>query len=542
MRLSKKVRLYTTFMAGIISVLILSYFIIMLPGLYTDYHNKNNLQSIKTLQQHYRKKQDVVYEDSIGVSYIAFVIPDIGYDIRVTYNFGYMDFSINERGLQEQINKVREFIFSEEDLDEEAFEQLSEEINFDSLKEELNQFNEGLENIIEITDSAFFRPYLSEESDYAIHAGSVDDSFIIESRTISAQGDFTYYAGLVIVEDSIYVTFAVANTPELSELQPIVFQSLPMIILVIIGLILIIGYVFSKNLAIPIEKISKQARLIQMGKESHIEITGDDEFATLGNALNQLYDSLKTLLDKQQSQNLLLKEQQERQQLFIAGSSHQLKTPIAAASLLVDGMISEIGKYQDTQKYLPQVKAELLGMRNIINDMLLVTQNSQSKLEKEEIQLHELIDTIISQHKVGIFEKEIIVNIIPFSAIACTDGRLLFQILDNIISNAIKYSNKNGEIIIKFDRGSIYITNLGVEIEKELLPHIFEPFVRSMNTAEKGHGLGLYLASYYAELLEYQITIRNKKFQTRSRVTQYENIGGENKNNCVGVEVCIKIC
>lgn len=539
MRLSKKIGLYTTFMAGIISVLILSYFMIMLPGLYMDYHNKNNLQSIKTLQQHYKKNQDVVYKDAVGMSYMTFVIPETGYDIRVSYNFGYMDFSIKEGGLQEQINKVREFIRSDENFDEEALEQLSEEINFDSLKEELNQFSEGLENIVEITDWTYFRPYLLEESAYDIYAGSVEHSFIIESRIVSAQGNYTNYLGLLIVENSIYVTFAAAPTPELSELQPIIFQSLPMIILVIICLILMIGYVFSKNLAMPIEKIAKKARLMQMGQESHIEITGDNEFVTLGNALNQLYDSLKTSLDKLQSQNSLLKEQQERQQLFVAGSSHQLKTPIAAASLLIDGMISEIGKYQNTQKYLPQVKAELLVMRNIINDMLQVTQNSKSKLEKEEIQLHELIDTIMGQHKVEISEKEITVNIIPFFSIICVDGRLLFQILDNIISNAIKYSNKNGEIIVKFDKDCIYITNLGVEIEEELLLHIFEPFVRSMNTTEKGHGLGLYLAAYYAELLEYQITIRNIIVQPDTGGSK--NVDAKSRNNCVGVEVCIKI-
>lgn len=51
-------------------------------------------------------------------------------------------------------------------------------------------------------------------------------------------------------------------------------------------------------------------------------------------------------------------------------SSHQLKTPVAAAMLLIDGMIDEMGKYADVKTYLPQVKGKLIEMRDIVNNVL----------------------------------------------------------------------------------------------------------------------------------------------------------------------------
>ena len=51
-------------------------------------------------------------------------------------------------------------------------------------------------------------------------------------------------------------------------------------------------------------------------------------------------------------------------------SSRQLKTPVAAAMLLIDGMIDEMGKYADVKTYLPQVKGKLIEMRDIVNNVL----------------------------------------------------------------------------------------------------------------------------------------------------------------------------
>ena len=82
-------------------------------------------------------------------------------------------------------------------------------------------------------------------------------------------------------------------------------------------------------------------------------------------------------------------------------------------------------------------------------------------------------------------------------------------ILDNLLSNAISYTPAGGKIEIRTSPGQIQIQNYGTRIPDGLLPHIFEPFV-SGNHDLKGHGLGLYIASYYAALSQITLTVTNE--------------------------------
>ena len=71
----------------------------------------------------------------------------------------------------------------------------------------------------------------------------------------------------------------------------------------------------------------------------------------------------------------------------------------------------------------------------------------------------------------------------------------LKHIIDNLLSNATKYSPQGAKIIVRTLPNQLQIFNSGVWIEEELLPHIFEPFVTG-NKNIKNHGLGLYIVSY----------------------------------------------
>ena len=77
-------------------------------------------------------------------------------------------------------------------------------------------------------------------------------------------------------------------------------------------------------------------------------------------------------------------------------SSHQLKTPVAAAMLLIDGMIDEVGKYADVKTYLPQVKGKLMEMWDIVNDVLYLNHCTED-LEEEPVELPALTGKIIEK-------------------------------------------------------------------------------------------------------------------------------------------------
>jgi signal transduction histidine kinase len=86
-----------------------------------------------------------------------------------------------------------------------------------------------------------------------------------------------------------------------------------------------------------------------------------------------------------------------------------------------------------------------------------------------------------------------------------TDRELLRKILDNLLSNAIFFTPESGSIQIIFEEHKLYIINYGVTIAEDLLPHVFDPFVTSVNARKlnsasqvnkEAHGLGLYVVGY----------------------------------------------
>jgi len=164
-----------------------------------------------------------------------------------------------------------------------------------------------------------------------------------------------------------------AMTPKIGEIRPIIFKSLPMIIATAILLILISTFVFSRKIVNPIEKLVNHAVFMKDNTSREVElmkIEGQDEIAVLGETLNDLYLKLNENFKELEKKNDYLSEQNKRQEVFLRASSHQLKTPVAAALLLVEGMINEIGKYKDTKDHLPKVKLQLQSMRKIIDDIL----------------------------------------------------------------------------------------------------------------------------------------------------------------------------
>lgn len=93
------------------------------------------------------------------------------------------------------------------------------------------------------------------------------------------------------------------------------------------------------------------------------------------------------------------------------------------------------------------------------------------------------------------------------SCYATTDSNLFLKIIDNLISNSIVHSKEGATITILTQPGQIEIHNSNAHIPEDLLPDIFEAFVSENG---KGHGLGLYIVAYYANILGITVNIYNE--------------------------------
>ncbi len=505
MNLSKKTFTYSAILSGIIITLIIVYFVLMLPSLYVDYIKKSNFKSMQKIQESYIKDKDYnnVYSPNPSGT-MSINIPKDGNYIYASNGFGTAKLTIKDDELVKLIDKVR---YYSNNIDE-AKELESYDFKFfDVIKESFNKkvFNEEFPIEVEFTKSN--NNNIFKDGSYKMNVVS-EDTIIYEFNSFDGINYYTTYSAISLNSGDIVLSILSVMTPKIEEVRAIVFQSLPMIISVSLLIILVSTYYFSRKIIIPIKKLANHAEFIKNNNIENvypIDIKGEDEIAILGNTLNELYSKLNESFKSLEEKNKLLIDENKRQDVFLRASSHQLKTPVAAALLLVESMIDEVGKYKNTKEHLPKVKVQLQSIRKIIDEILNL---NNKEMNKKMINIKELVDEILSQNEIQIKSKFISIEKDIKNITLETDYHLIYKIIDNLITNAINYTNEKNAIEIILNENNIKIINYGAHIDEELLPNIFDAFVSS-NSESRGSGLGLYIAYYYSNLLGYKIEINN---------------------------------
>lgn len=506
MKLAKKTFLYSILLSVIIVCMVVGYFIFLFPSLYVNHIRQNNLDSAVALQEQYVKERSysgIKVKNPTGT--ITVDIPLAGNEITIVNKFIKGTVTFTDKDFIEILDKFRTYAKNPDQMKEG-----DNWIDTSLLLEKVKAYRDNLTNLpFTVTWESTDSEKMVWDSDVKIHRIS-DDFYISEANVSQGESNYTNYLAMTVTNDSIVVSFLSVVTPEMKDVMPVVLQSLPMIVAVVFLLVLLLSQLFSKWIITPIIKLSRHAESVKRVNNLEImplALTGNDEITSLGRNLNALYEKLREHYKELEDRNTFLSKENERQEVFMRAFSHQLKTPIAAALLLVQGMYEEIGKYKDTKLFLPKVKEQLNSMQKIVEDILYLNHCSfNSKMET--VLLDDLVSASVSNLEVPINERTLQVTMEGFAGVVKTDAEMLKMILDNLLSNAVTNTPQNGQIkIIKTDK-KIQIINYGVTIKEEILPHIFEPFV-SGNNKQKGHGLGLYIVKYYAQYLDCEVTVDN---------------------------------
>lgn len=499
--------------------LFIGYFIVLLPSLYVDYKQDKNLESIKELQQDYcleRSYSNLKVLNPTGTITVEF--PMAGNALIIKNNFMEAEVIIKDLELLEMLERLRQL---SNDFTKEEF-QFSED--------EMNKYQDiiidkllGSQLAMDDYPISFHVEYSSEyqgleELSHNTHLIS-ENSFVLESNVGDGQTYYTSYIAITRLSDTVVVTLANMTTPSMDDIKPVIFRSLPMILAIVVLLCMLLSSAFAKYIVQPIRKVATMAEHIINTKKlkmKPIALGKKDEIAYLGETMREVYQRLEDNYQELETINSQLSEENKRQEVFLRATSHQLKTPIQAALLLTDGMIQEVGKYKDTKVYLPQLKGQILNMQHIVEEILSLHHNL-NELSMEPVELSSLLQSILNRYDCQISERSLTV-ITNYEEVSIKSNHgMLEKIFDNIIANAIYYTPNNHKIHIRITKEEVCIFNAGTKIETELLPHIFEPFVTS-NRKERGHGLGLYIVSYYSKLLGLTVTIENTKDGVMVRV------------------------
>ena len=509
MKLSSKTFCYSILLSGIIVSIFICYLVLLFPSLYVAHIQNNNYSSAVSIQKQYVKERSYLnIESKNPTNTITVDIPFSGNDVIVVNNFFMGTITITDSEFLPILDRIRYIAKHPEEMDENT--NIEELLDIPLLKEKFEVYQESL-NHLPFTIAWETSDAHSYVWDSNVKVHPVEDNFFIsESSVTQGENSYTTYLAITVTEHSIVMTIMSVVNPHMKDVMPVVISSLPMIVTTITLLVLLLSQLFSKVIITPIIRLSKHAEYVKIAKNREvmsITLRGNDEIASLGRSLNELYERLRENYKELEDNNKILSLENERQEVFLRAFSHQLKTPLSSSLLLVQGMYEEVGKYKDTNRYLPEVKKQLLSMQKIIEDIIYLNYRWE-QIRMEELSFEAILDSSLRDLELPIAQKNLRIEVNGSTGMLNTSSEMLKIIIDNLLSNGVLHTSDNGCIRIIMSGNKVEIINEGAWIQEELLLHIFEPFVTS-NDSSKGHGLGLYIVKYYAQCLNYDVSLCN---------------------------------
>ena len=185
--------------------------------------------------------------------------------------------------------------------------------------------------------------------------------------------------------------------------------------------------------------------------------------------------------------------------------AHQIKTPIAASSLLV-------GEIED-KKVKNQLEQELFKIESYVNIVLqylrLESFHEDLVLKKENVE--DLVKEIVKKYAIFFIQKGLSLNLHDLYRTIITDRKWFVVILEQVLSNSLKYTSQGG-IEIYFQEDTLYIKDSGLGIQDADLLRVFERGFSGYNgrLTQQSSGLGLYLSKKIADELGHQISIASQ--------------------------------
>jgi signal transduction histidine kinase len=213
---------------------------------------------------------------------------------------------------------------------------------------------------------------------------------------------------------------------------------------------------------------------------------------------------------------------------FVSNVSHELRTPVACIKAFVDLMQREPERWQE---YLEPLAQEADHQVQLVEDILEISRADAGRVDvvPEPTSLSELAREEVTAHRTLAAEQDVTLTHHPADSevIALVDPQRMKQVLDNLISNAIRYTPDGGKVTVSTGEektadeawATMTVSDDGIGIPEEELDHIFDRFFRGEQPRSMqipGTGLGLAIVKEIVELHEGQITVRSKPQQGSS--------------------------
>ncbi|VFA41297.1 sensor histidine kinase [Chryseobacterium indologenes] len=278
----------------------------------------------------------------------------------------------------------------------------------------------------------------------------------------------------------------------------------------------IMSFVASKAIA-PIHQLVDSASQIDYTNiNSRLPLReNQDEIHQLGTTINQLLNRLENSFYQQKQ--------------FTSDASHEMQTPLAAIKGIIEVLLRKPRTAEHYEVKMQEVLHQTNRLSQLHNQLLQLARLESSVLiaNKEPVILHTAIGKSIENNESLLTKNSIhIHNNLPQEAIVSADILLLEMILDNLISNAVKYNKTDGNIYISYNSSDqiLCVEDDGIGIEADKLPLLFNRFYRvddSRNSQIPGNGIGLSIVKRLCEVQNIILTVNSVKDQGTSFCLQF---------------------
>jgi two-component system sensor histidine kinase VanS len=218
--------------------------------------------------------------------------------------------------------------------------------------------------------------------------------------------------------------------------------------------------------------------------------------------------NLQTANEKLQADIEQEREQERRRRDFFSAISHELKTPVTILKGELEGMMLNVGKFKDRDKYLGEAHETTQSIEKLVREIMTLAKLDTISLKPETVKLSDLVTDCLHKYEVLAQDKHIeIESRLEDSVTVNVDGEQMRTVLSNIIGNAVKHSPEGGhvDICVSEQDGQVELSveNSGVHIPPAKLSQVWEPFYRTDKSRSRdtgGSGLGLYIVKTILDL------------------------------------------